>query len=186
MDFLKHSLATQRKFTRWELLGCLEAKLSAERFQAIKDKSNAVLLYTIIEVVYADDPSKVEEIKAAYAHPKTENDQQDDEEDEEIQQLLQEMAITDQVNSGDLKNWKSELDRKRANHLHNICARRRWEAEDAQLKKKKRADVIRQSKKLRKRLKVFKKRGKGAPASSTEFHHAAGLPQKHYNRLYTQ
>ena len=100
-----------------------------------QQRSHRQLLEDLILHVFAGRPDLQEEIKAKYDKPPEVN-HEEFEIDEEMQQLLMELAVTDQVNSEDLKSWKSDCDKK-------IIAKMNMQKKQAMDLKKRRSAEIR-------------------------------------------
>ena len=89
------------------------------------------LLSELVEVVGAGRVDFTEAVKALYAAPPKEENGLGN--DEELCGLIEEMAVTDQANTGDLKAYKENLSRKLVSKLQR---QRAWERKQAAAEKR--------------------------------------------------
>ena len=134
-SLLDSALKARRDFSAWEARMCLAALNGQPRPTAFRVEGSAhELIGQLVEAVSAGRDGFVETILALYAKPPKEVEGL--EADEELGELLEEMATTDQVNTGDLKAYKDDLAKKVVAKLHRA---RTWERKQAALQKKARA-----------------------------------------------
>ena len=113
---LECALKTRFSFTKWELiqacLSCLQPPQTVAMLSALPELT---LLHQMIDTVFQDDPASIPAVKAMYAKAKP---VVEPEMDEETCLLLQEMVVSDQVNSADLKAYQDDLKKAQVNALN--------------------------------------------------------------------
>ena len=128
---LECALKTRYCFNKWELI-----KASLAGFQPpstlpiLAALSFEALLHGLIEFVFKDDPASISQVKDLYAKERV---VEEPELDEETCALIEEMAISDQVNSSDLKAYQDDSKKSQINALNR---KRKQEEEKEQAKKK--------------------------------------------------
>lgn len=133
---LRHALLDRRSFTTWELHRAIGMFSAAQPpSEELLNAPHGILLRRLVELVFGDE-GEVERVMDLYAKEK-EPEPEDEVLDNDMSLLLQEMAMTDQVNIGDLKAWKGDLDRKVINKLNRRRQQDRRERLAAQSAKRK-------------------------------------------------
>ena len=97
----------------------------------------------MIDTVFQDDPASIPAVKALYAKAKI---VVEPEMDEETCLLLQEMAISDQVNSADLKAYQDDLKKAQVNALNRKRKDMEEKVKADKEAKKKRAKLLKEKK----------------------------------------
>ena len=115
-SLLECSLRIRRSFSKWELLKA-SAAVFEKNIQDLAQHTATDLLHTIIDFVFKDTPDMISEIKQMYA---SEKPQEEEVIDKETADLIEEMAITDQVNSGDLNAWRGDIQKQTVNKLSRL------------------------------------------------------------------
>ena len=124
---LGHALSSRHELSSWEIRMCLRALEGQPRPKAFRvDGDPHQLLSELVEVVGAGRVDFTEAVKTLYAAPPMEENGL--EHDEELCGLIEEMAVTDQANTGDLKAYKEDLSRKLVSTLQR---QRAWERKQA-------------------------------------------------------
>ena len=102
--FMKHVLERRRDFTQWELIRILEhMQIPQKDWPGTKQAK----LHRVIEIIYHADPPQLQHVKDLYSRA-AEVTVDDEPLDVELISLLEEMAMSDQVNTGDFKVWQRE------------------------------------------------------------------------------
>ena len=109
---LQHALLTRRDFTTWELDLAIGDMLEKGGVEAA-DGATASKLEKCVRLAFPGDDARITEVLALYAKESGDAEEDlDEENDPEFLELLEEMAVSDQVNTSDLKTWKETADKK--------------------------------------------------------------------------
>ena len=148
-----HAVQTRRVFSVWELRQAL-ASLPGPSPEHPVSLTHLQMMGHIIYVAFPD-PQQVSEITLLYAAPPPVEDPSDEQTLMELSDLVEEMAITDQVNTGDFKAFKDELTR---GATKRMLARRKQAQDRASASKKlrKRKALLRQRVKRKKKTSARK------------------------------
>ena len=170
VPLLLHSLRERKEFSVWSLqLAC--DLVTPETEPAQKCYSRLLLLQRLVAAAARDE---YEAIIAAYKKPaKTaENEDEDgvEPDDEELVDLLEEMAISDQVNAQDVKSYVNEVKSKTIKKLSRMRKAARESkakaAEERKQKKKRKKAPKKRKTKLRGQLHKISNSVKGSAASA--------------------
>ena len=125
-SLLEKALGARRVFDKWELLQALRALLGcdAEELVELQNKSQQAMLHRLIHVVFDGQEKRIAEIIELYNRP---HEPEIEVPDADMALLLEELAISDHVNSGDLKAWKDDVQKKTMTALNRQRAKDRKE-----------------------------------------------------------
>ena len=115
---LAYAFSKRRVFSRWELLESMKVVALVGRWLGLRAFPSGQLLEALIDIVVADDMERANAIKVAYKKPAPQLADNDLPLDTSLCDVLEEMALTDQVNAGDLKAFKDDLKRRTIHNLH--------------------------------------------------------------------
>ena len=171
---LEFALRDRREFTKWELQKAIISMETPTPTLADVQQNAPTLLKRLVKLVFDGDDEMANRILDAYSKQKVEVPV---DVDEEMADLLEEMAISDQVNTGELKTWKNDLQKKAVRKLAVLRADERNAAAAKRAAQKKRAK-LKVAKKLIKGHKIFKvaKKPKSTLASSSTTPTPASAP----------
>ena len=110
-SLIEVTLRARGSLNKWELKQMVVALEAPHTNVADLDPlTEKALLNRLVPLVFPGDPALVAEILDAYARPKPAKDEY--EMDEETCDLVEEMAVSDQINLDDLKNFRDEIKKK--------------------------------------------------------------------------
>ena len=98
--------------------------------------STKQLLILLIETTFSGRPCLITDTKLLYEKPPPEDDEENPALDPELVDLLTEMAMTDQCNTGDVKQFRDDLTKKATQRLNAARQKERQRKAEALAKKK--------------------------------------------------
>lgn len=165
-SLLQHAFGRRRSFSGWELqqaLMCLDLP-EKDREELHGKPQRDILRYLVMSV--CEYEQEAERILRLYEKDPVEEDAEDTSMiDEEMGALLEELAMTDQVNTSDLKGWKGEADKRKLTRINRQRAERRRVKHEAKGAKEKRAAARRLRAKAKSLATSLRRRARHASVS---------------------